>query len=102
MVMAELRLARAIGQPRAIGVALRAQALLSKGKEQIAYFQAFLRDLWNQTKMLHDQKVPVADAAKRIDLTAHREHYRNINGPGFQEATIARVYQLLDQRGGSN
>ena len=70
-----------------------------KGKEQISYFQAFLRDLWNQTKTLHDQKVPVAEAAKRIDLTAHRDHYRNINGPGFQEATIARIYQVLDQRG---
>ena len=73
-----------------------------KGKEQIAYFQAFLRDLWNQAKTLHDQKVPVAEAAKRIDLTRHSEHYRNINGPGFQEATIARIYQVLDQRGGSN
>ena len=70
-----------------------------KGKEQVAYFQAFLRDLWNQTKALHDQKVPVADAAKRVDLTAHKDHYRNINGPGFQEATVARIYQLLDQRG---
>jgi glyoxylase-like metal-dependent hydrolase (beta-lactamase superfamily II) len=72
-----------------------------KGKEQISYFQAFLRDLWNQTKTLHDQKVPLADAAKRVDLSAHREHYRNINGPGFQEATIARIYQVLDQRGGT-
>ena len=73
-----------------------------KGKDQIPYFQAFLRDLWNQTKMLHDQKIPVADAARRVDLTAHREHYRNVNGPGFQEATVARIYQLLDQRGGTN
>jgi len=73
-----------------------------KGKERIEYFQAFLRDLWNQTKALHDQKVPVADAARRVDLTAHKAHYQNINGPGFQEATIARIYQVLDQRGGSN
>jgi glyoxylase-like metal-dependent hydrolase (beta-lactamase superfamily II) len=73
-----------------------------KGKDQISYFQAFLRDLWNQAKTLHDQKVPVAEAARRIDLTAHREHYRNINGPGFQEATVARIYQVLDARGGSN
>jgi glyoxylase-like metal-dependent hydrolase (beta-lactamase superfamily II) len=73
-----------------------------KGKDQISYFQAFLRDLWNQTKALHDQKVPVAEAARRIDLSAHREHYRSINGPGFQEATVARIYQVLDQRGGSN
>jgi glyoxylase-like metal-dependent hydrolase (beta-lactamase superfamily II) len=73
-----------------------------KGKEQIAYFQAFLRDLWGQTKMLHDQKVSIADAAKRVNLTAHQAHYRNITGVGFQEATIARIYQVLDQRGGSN
>jgi glyoxylase-like metal-dependent hydrolase (beta-lactamase superfamily II) len=56
-----------------------------KGKDYISYFQAFLRDLWNQTKTLHDQKVPAADAAKRIDLTAHREHYRNINGPASRK-----------------
>jgi glyoxylase-like metal-dependent hydrolase (beta-lactamase superfamily II) len=73
-----------------------------KGKEQIAYFQAFLRDLWSQTKMLHDQKVSVADAAKRVNLTAHQARYRNITGAGFQEATIARIYQVLDQRGGSH
>ena len=73
-----------------------------KGKEQISYFQAFLRDLWNQAKTLHDQKVPVEEAARRIDLNAHREHYRNITGVGFQQATIARIYQVLDQRGGSN
>jgi glyoxylase-like metal-dependent hydrolase (beta-lactamase superfamily II) len=73
-----------------------------KGKERIDYFQAFLRDLWNQTKALHDQKVPVADAARRVDVSAHTPHYQNINGPGFQEATVARIYQLLDQRAGSN
>jgi hypothetical protein len=42
--------------------------------------------------------VPAIDAAKRIDLTAHKAHYQNINGPGFQEATIARIYDVLDQR----
>jgi cyclase len=73
-----------------------------KGKERIDYFQAFLRDLWTQTKALHDQKVPAAEAAKRVDLTKHKPHYQNINGPGFQEATIARIYQVLDQRTGSN
>ena len=70
-----------------------------KGKERIDYFQAFLRDLWNQTKALHDQKVPVADAAKRVDVSAHKPHYNALPaGPGFQENTIARIYQVLDQR----
>jgi glyoxylase-like metal-dependent hydrolase (beta-lactamase superfamily II) len=72
-----------------------------KGKDRIAYFQAFLRDLWNQTRTLHDQKVPVGEAAKRIDLTKHGEHYRNYTNPGVQEATVARIYAILDQRGGA-
>ncbi len=72
-----------------------------KGKEQIDYFQAFLRDLWNQTKVLHDRKVPVADAAKRVNLTKHKEHFPGNTGALFQEATIARIYQLLDQKTGN-
>jgi glyoxylase-like metal-dependent hydrolase (beta-lactamase superfamily II) len=67
------------------------------GKEYIAHFQAFLRDLWEQTRALHAQKVPVGDAARRVDLSAHKPHYDNIDGPGFEEATIARIYQVLDQ-----
>ena len=68
------------------------------GKETIGYFQAFLRDLWEQTKALHDQNVPVADAAMRVDLTKHQEHYANIRTPGFEERTIARIYQVLNER----
>lgn len=68
------------------------------GKETIGYFQAFLRDLWQQTKTLHDQKVPVAEAAKQVDLTKHQPHYANMRSPGFEERTIARIYQLLDDR----
>src|SRR5262252_4678483 len=46
-----------------------------KGKERIDWFQAFLRDLWKQGTALHEQKVSAADAAKRIDMTAHKAHY---------------------------
>ena len=74
-----------------------------KGKERIDDFQAFLRDLWNQTKALHEQKVPVADAAARVDMSAHTPHYQNLGATaGFPDATIARIYQVLDQRTGSN
>jgi cyclase len=68
------------------------------GKETIGYFQAFLRDLWRQAKALHEQKVPVAEAAKRIDLTAHKAHFDNFDEPGIPQATAARLYQVLDQR----
>ena len=68
------------------------------GKETIDYFQAFLRDLWRQAKALHEQKVPVAEAARRIDLTAHKPHFDNFVKPGIPEATAARLYQVLDQK----
>jgi cyclase len=71
-----------------------------KGKERIDYFQAYLRDLWQQGKRLHDEKVSAADAAKRIDLTAHRTHYAAINGPGVATAAVTRIYELLDGKDG--
>jgi len=69
-----------------------------KGKERIDWFQAFLRDLWKQTSALHDQKLPAADAAKRIDLTSHRLHYPTISGPGIAATTVARIYEVIEKR----
>jgi glyoxylase-like metal-dependent hydrolase (beta-lactamase superfamily II) len=68
------------------------------GKETIGYFQEFLRDLWEQTKALHDQKVPVGEAAARVDLTKHQAHFANFRTPGTDERTIQRIYNVLDER----
>ena len=41
----------------------------------------------------------MADAARRVDVSAHKPHYNALPaGPGFQDNTIARIYQVLDQR----
>ena len=69
-----------------------------KGKERIDWFQAYLRDLWKQASALHDQKVAAADAAKRIDLTAHKAHYATINGPGVNPAYVARLYEVIEKK----
>jgi len=63
-----------------------------KGKERIDWFQAYLRDLWKQTTALHDQKVAATDAAKRIDMTAHKQHYASISAPGVNPAPVSRMY----------
>jgi cyclase len=69
------------------------------GKERIDWLQAFLRDLWQQTVSLHDQKVPVDEAARRIDMTRHRTHYATIpDRPGIAVSTVSRIYQLLEGR----
>ena len=69
-----------------------------KGKERVDWFQAYLRDLWKQGSVLHDQKVSVADAAKRIDMTAHKGHYPAINGPGVNLPAVSRMYDVMEHR----
>jgi cyclase len=69
-----------------------------KGKERIDWFQAYLRDVWKQSAALHDQKVPAAEAAKKVDMTAHKAHYPSINGPGINPAIMGRMYEVMDGR----
>ena len=69
-----------------------------KGKERVDWFQAYLRDLWAQASKLHDQQVPAAEAAKRIDLTAHMEHYPSIIGVGVNPVAVARIYAVIERR----
>jgi cyclase len=69
-----------------------------KGKERIDWFQAYLRDLWKQGRALHDQNVPAADAARRIDMTAHKAHYPAITAAGVNAAWVARMYEVMEGR----
>jgi cyclase len=65
-----------------------------KGKERIGFFQSYLRDLWQQAKKLHDEKVSVEEAAKRIDMSSHKPHFANA-GP-VNATAIARMYAVMD------
>jgi cyclase len=67
-----------------------------KGKERIDWFEAYLRDIWAQAQKLHADGVPAAEAARRIDMTAHRAHYTSINGPGVPVAGVTRIYAVLE------
>jgi cyclase len=69
-----------------------------KGKERIDWFQAYLRDLWKQGTALHAQKVSAADAARRIDMTAHKAHYPAITAPGVNAAWVSRMFEVMAGR----
>ena len=69
-----------------------------KGKERIDWFQAYLRDLWKQGTALHDQKVTAADAARRIDMTAHKAHYPGITAPGVNVPAVVRMFEVMEGR----
>lgn len=71
------------------------------GKDRIGYFQAYLTDLWTQATALHDAHVSAADAARRIDMTAHRAHYPSITGPGVPLAGVSRIYEVIEHRAGN-
>jgi glyoxylase-like metal-dependent hydrolase (beta-lactamase superfamily II) len=69
-----------------------------KGKERIDWFQAYLRDLWQQATRLHADGIPAAEAARRIDMTAHRPHYSSISGPGVPLVAVTRMYAVMEGR----
>lgn len=67
-------------------------------KERIGWMQAYMRDLWSQANELKRQGVSAADAAKRIDLGAHKAHFPAITAPGVDARAVARIYQVVDER----
>src|SRR5262245_43363851 len=64
-------------------------------KAKIDYFQAYLRDVWSEVGRLKKEGVSAEEAAKRADLTKHKDHFP-IQGPGVPPIAATRIYALLD------
>jgi cyclase len=71
-------------------------------KAKIDYFQAYLRDVWTEVSRLKQQGVSAEDAAKRADLTKHKEHFPTLQGPGVPLIAVTRIYELIDMAGRRN
>jgi len=67
-------------------------------KAKIDYFQAYLRDVWSEVSRLKQQGVSAEEAAKRADLTKHKEHFPTITAPGVPLIAVTRIYELLDSK----
>jgi cyclase len=67
-------------------------------KAKIDYFQAYLRDVWTEVSRLKQQGVSAEEAAKRADLTKHKEHFSTITAPGVPLIAVTRIYELLDSK----
>jgi glyoxylase-like metal-dependent hydrolase (beta-lactamase superfamily II) len=67
-------------------------------RAKIDYFQAYLRDVWSEVSRLKAQGVSAEDAAKRADLTKHKDHFPTINSPGVPLIAVNRIYELLDAK----
>jgi glyoxylase-like metal-dependent hydrolase (beta-lactamase superfamily II) len=68
------------------------------GKTRIDQFQAYLRDVWSQVAALKKQGVPPEDAAKRVDMTAHKAAFPQIQGPGVDPRAVVRMYEVMDAK----
>ena len=66
-------------------------------KAKIDYFQAYLRDVWTEVSRLKQQGVSAEEAAKRADLSKHKEHFPTIQGPGVPLIGVTRIYELINQ-----
>ena len=64
-------------------------------KAKIDYFQAYLRDVWSDVSRLKKEGVSAEEAAKRADLTKHKDHFP-IQGPGVPPIAATRIYDLID------
>jgi len=64
-------------------------------KTKIDYFQAYLRDVWSEVSRLKKEGASAEEAAKRADLTKHKDHFP-IQGPGVPPIAATRIYDLID------
>jgi cyclase len=67
-------------------------------RAKIDYFQAYLRDVWTEVSRLKQQGVSAEEAAKRADLTKHKEHFPTITAPGVPLIAVTRIYELLESK----
>jgi cyclase len=62
-------------------------------KAKIDYFAAYLRDVWSTVSALKKQGVSAEEAAKRADLSKHKERFPN---PAVPLLGVQRIYALID------
>ena len=69
-----------------------------KDKGLITAFQGYLRDLMKQGADLRRQSIPAETAAQRVDLTAYKTSFPQIQGPGADVRGVRRLYEWMDER----
>jgi cyclase len=69
-----------------------------RGKELITAFQGYLRELMKQGADLRKQGVTADAAAQRVDLTAYRSSFPQIQGRGAELRGVQRLYAWMEER----
>ena len=61
----------------------------------IGHVQAYYADLWEKVAAMHKQGIPVADAARDVDMTNHASTL-GIRRKGVDPQAVGRIYARLD------
>jgi len=69
-----------------------------KGKASITAFQGYLRDFIKQAGELRRQGLSADAAAQRVDLTAYKSSFPQIQGRGVDLRGMQRMYQWMDEK----
>ena len=69
-----------------------------KGKALITAFQGYLGELMKQGALLRRQGVAADVAAQRVDLTAYKPSFPQIQGPGVDLRGMQRLYAWMDEQ----
>src|SRR5258705_1279118 len=67
-------------------------------KNLITAFQGYLRDLIRQAADLRKHGLSADQAAQKVDLTAYRSSFPQIQGPGAELRGVRRLYQWMDEK----
>ena len=67
-------------------------------KALITAFQGYLRDLMKQAADLRGQGLSADQTAQKVDLTAYRNAFPQIQGPGAELRGVRRLYQWMDEK----
>ncbi len=65
-------------------------------RNRIDLLQAYMGELWSRIVEFHAAGVPVEEAARQIDLRAHREHFPQAASLGADLDAVDRAYELLN------
>ena len=66
-----------------------------QGKDTLRHYQAYWRDLWQKAGELRARGVAPEEAARTIDLAAHKGNFPSIQGPGVDVRAMQRMYELM-------
>ena len=68
-------------------------------KGLITVYQNYLSDLMKQVTALRKQGLSAEETAQKVDLTAYKDRFPQIQGPGADLRGVRRMYEWMDEKG---